>query len=135
MAALKKINQPARKIMDILTLDLRHPGDHKKIDNTEKTFIPVTVECIDLCASGTIFSVCHYGEQNGDLMRDPEITFLRDERGDYYPLSFQNDYLGIHRESVLFSDGKPSRFYPSIQRDQAVFVGAWMRNIKQQQGL
>ena len=49
-------------------------------------------------------SVAHYGEQNGDLMRDPEMLFeMRREAGTleldaYY---WRNDYLGIEEYSSL----------------------------------
>ena len=55
-------------------------------------------------------SVCHYGEQNGDLMRDPEMCF---ELGfidglhlsDFY---YRNDYVGVGQWSrTMESSGRP----------------------------
>ena len=43
---------------------------HKKIEN--KSYMPLSIEWI----SHNIISLCHYGEQNGDLMRDPEKTLF-----------------------------------------------------------
>ena len=38
------------------------------------------------------YSIAHYGQQNGDLMADPEMTF----RGDGTPLTYRNDYVGAY---------------------------------------
>lgn len=49
-------------------------------------------------------SVCHYGEQNGDLMRDPEMCFeVHDKTLD--PFYFRNDYLGIEQRSRSIERG------------------------------
>jgi len=45
-------------------------------------------------------SVAHYGEQNGDAMRDPEITFLVGHSAtgsEWSPLTFLNDYVGVYQ--------------------------------------
>ena len=52
-------------------------------------------------------SVAHYGEQNGDAMRDPEITFLVAPSAGgttWTPLTFENSYMGcyqVDRKSVV----------------------------------
>jgi hypothetical protein len=52
-----------------------HPGHYLKIDNPP--YMELVIEAMD--ESGPMglpaISVCHYGEQNGDLMRDPEMCF------------------------------------------------------------
>ena len=45
-------------------------------------------------------SVAHYGEQNGDAMRDPEITFFVGQSPagwEWSPLTFLNDYVGCYQ--------------------------------------
>jgi len=45
-------------------------------------------------------SVAHYSAQNGDAMRDPELTFLVGQSAtgwEWSPLTFQNDYVGIYQ--------------------------------------
>ncbi|MFC1835525.1 DUF6908 domain-containing protein [Thermodesulfobacteriota bacterium] len=140
---MRAINQKARKVMDVITEGLVNVGDHKTIDNTDGAFMPVHVELVDKVAttaekhdSSPIFSVAHYFEQNSDLMADPEMLFWRAPDGNYYPTYFRQDGgLPIEQESVIFADGEPVRFYRRLQKDHAVFAGAWMRNIKEQQGL
>ena len=73
-------------------------------------FMPVVIERI----GADTYSIAHYGQQNGDLMADPELTF----RGDGTPLTYQNDYVGIYTETC-----------------DVEFVNLWMRNIAEQQGI
>src|SRR5262249_513506 len=47
---------------------------------------------------GELVSVAHYGEQAGDLMRDPEIVF-EVAAGSWHPVSIQQDYVGSYREA------------------------------------
>ena len=46
-----------------------------------------------------VYSLTHYGRQNGDAMRDPDMTVSVDwSTGSVEPLTFQNDYLGVYQE-------------------------------------
>jgi hypothetical protein len=80
---------------------------------------------------GELVSVAHYGEQNGDLMRDPEIVF-EVSVGTWYPVSIQQDYVGSYREAV--SVGEDGRVYvrPADVRDIQAFAHVWDRNLKHQ---
>ncbi len=48
-------------------------------------------------------SICHYGEQNGDAMRDPEMCFeMEIEDGkvkEFHPYYYRNDYMGVEQWS------------------------------------
>lgn len=79
-----------------------------------------------------VYSVAHYGEQNGDLMRDPDVTMGVDrETGTVEPLTYQNDYIGRYWEVYTdFVDGKPTKYYPAMKKDLAAMVTAWAKNIK-----
>jgi hypothetical protein len=86
------------------------------------------------CGSPAI-SIAHYGEQNGDLMRDPEMCFeLVKQPLDALNLSsfyFRNDYLGIEQYSRYLS----SEDYIVLQdlyREQEAFARQWDRNIRAQ---
>lgn len=81
-----------------------------------------------------VYSVAHYGEQNGDLMRDPDVTMGVDrENGTVEPLTYQNDYIGRYWEVYKdFVDGKPTKYYPAMKKDLAAMVTAWAKNIKAQ---
>jgi Domain of unknown function (DUF6908) len=85
-----KINKTAKGIMDKLTDGLNDPGDHKEVDNASGAFMSAHVEHIGDSSMGSMFSVAHYYEQNGDLMKDQDMVLIRSE-GEYYPVEFQQD--------------------------------------------
>jgi hypothetical protein len=124
------VSKETASILDILTSDLTEENRAKRIDNTKGVFMPVSVE---LLGDG-LYSVTHYGEQNGDLMCDPDMIFLKQD-GTYYPCTYRNDYLGILQEAVVLEDGKIKRHYAKLQFELTEFTQLWMRNIKHQQKL
>jgi len=86
---------------------------HLKIENAP--YMPLTIEAIGNHHESGLpqVSVCHYGEQNGDLMRDPEIVFeiLPNDRGWMMTL-YRNDYMNFDRSMVAKrnKDGFPVRY-------------------------
>jgi hypothetical protein len=81
--------------------------------------------------AGELVSVTHYGEQNGDAMRDPEIVFEVSEGG-WYPVSIQMDYTGYYREAVYTGGDGKVYIRPALVKDIAAFARVWDRNIKEQ---
>ena len=133
---MKAINQQAKKVMDLLIEGLdNETNDHKKIDNAEGTFMSVHIECLNKCSLGQIYSVAHYYEQNGDLMRDPDMEFIKGGDGEYYPISFWQDAPLIRDEPATWKDGEMMAFDAKRQAALVTFASTWMRNIKEQQGL
>lgn len=134
---MKPVNQEGCKVLDRLTEGLTPENAHKRIDNNGpgSGIMAVVVERIGECNLGPKFSVSHYYEQNGDLMRDPEMVFFKSlADGKYYPVMFRQDSLGICQESAVFDEndvwiGVRHR----QQADHATFAGTWMKNIKYQQ--
>ena len=66
-------------------------------------------------------SVAHYGEQNGDAMRDPAIcaeVVLENGAAKLWPYYFRNDYAGVERWNRL--------------RDLESFMEMWDGNIQDQ---
>jgi len=121
----KPVNKRGCAVLDILTAGLDHIEDHRKIDNNgeDSGIMAVHVECIgEIEGMGLLYSVAHYYKQCGDLMRDPEMTFIKMRDGKYY------------QESVEFGHSN-CQVRPKMQKDHAVFAGTWMQNIKQQQRL
>lgn len=130
---MRKVNKAAKKVLD--TIVERMENGNLKLDNG--TAMALVAEVIGECKAGKFVSVAHYGEQNGDLMRDPDIVLLHSSiDGNYYPMSYRNDYMGINQEAMMFGDdGEPNRVCLKMQKDIAVFVGTWMVNVKHQQGI
>ena len=118
-------------VLDTLTEGLTSIEDHTIFENAS-AFMPVSVECIGAVEYGKLYSVAHYYKQNGDLMRDPEIVFLKDCAAQYYPISYQQDGLGLYQEVVRF-EGDIINVQTKTQKSIARFCTTWMANIYEQQ--
>jgi hypothetical protein len=106
-------------------------------------FMDLCIECIGASPHGeglVQISVCHYGEQNGDLMRDPDMVFdvnpsddaqLGWCSGNWRPVSFRNDYVGVYQEAMSVDDGKVM-VRPRLVKELKAFANIWDKNIKQQ---
>ena len=102
---------------------------------TNESFMAVVVECIGQHRKGRLFSIAHYGEQNGDPMRDPDVTFLLGENGKVHPLTYRNDYVGFDQVAVkLEAEGK-LRVKDQLLYVLVDFCNGWMKSINDQQDL
>jgi hypothetical protein len=140
---MKKLNLNATRIFSALlkTLDGK---DHKKL--ISEGFVPLTIEKLEDAlltpwGVGTLYSLCHYYEQAGDLMRDPEMVFIvvddRKEKCDYenlhiYPKMYQQDNMGIYEESVSIAAGQATTYIRAWQAAHTHFAQQWLSNIKEQ---
>ena len=139
---MKSLNSKATQIIQKLYGSMSDPkyrqdedGNYAKIQNSP-ALMPVVVEKVGhLKGYGEIISIAHYGEQNGDLMADPDMTFTI-VRGEYYPISFKNDYVGIYQEVFSYNeDGSPEAIDIKLQSDLTTFANQWMNSIQEQQRL
>ncbi len=80
-------------------------------------------------------SVAHYGEQNGDLMRDPEMCFELAKLprcglwlSAYY---YRNDYVGVEQYS-RYRGGGNYVFLPDLHEQHETFAEQWDRNLREQ---
>lgn len=110
-------------------------------------FMPLSVEDIGRSGEGNrLVSLCHYGEQNGDLMCDPDIVFMlhdlpadADARGMEHltaaePVSFRNDYMATCQEVYMYDDaGKRTHVVPRLKRELKDFCRTWFANLKEQE--
>ena len=79
-------------------------------------------------------SVAHYGEQNGDLMRDPEMIFEAEESGEgmnLVPYYWRNDYGGIEQYSAFVEEGR-TILNAKLKREHTAFAHIWDANLKVQ---
>ena len=130
---MKIINQRDTRFMEKLR-DQVEDG-YLKINNSD-TFMPLVVERVSVTHIGELWSFAHYGEQNGDLMRDPDVELLRFPSGKWTPSNIRNDYLHSNRPGLEFNaEGDITGFYPRAQKDIAAFLGPWFRNVRLQQEL
>jgi hypothetical protein len=110
-----------------------HHGLSLKIENPP--YMALVIEATD--ESGPcglpVLSVCHYGEQYGDLMRDPEMCFELGLAGGAHLNAFyyRNDYLGVEQWSRAI-DGDNYVFNPSLYAQQEEFAKQWDNNLRSQ---
>lgn len=112
-------------------------GDQTAIRLTSGGYMPLSIEDIGYSPDGhRQISICHYGEQNGDLMRDPDMVFaLQDVDGLTIaePISFRNDYMGLYQEVYTHNgEGKRTHVNPRLKRELSSFALTWFRNLKHQ---
>lgn len=117
--------------------------NYLKLDNTEGTFMPVSFEIIGKSEPlrgvvHDIVSMAHYYKQNGDLMSDPEMTFLSaevDGELQVFAGSYRLDGLGMNQESIRYEKDRGWMYSKRHQADHAAFANTWLKNIKEQQNI
>jgi uncharacterized protein YqiB (DUF1249 family) len=76
---------------------------------------------------GIVYSMAHYGEMNGDLMKDPDMTFVvLHQSQSIEALSFQNDYVGYYQE-VYNSDF--TACLKTARKELNEFLSMWLDNV------
>ena len=96
-------------------------------------FMPLVVEAIGPGPRGLpAVSVAHYYTQAGDAMRDPEVVFEVDTEGQFHPVSFTQDNLGVYHEAVFVDDAGQVMVRPRLVKDLASFARQWDKNLKDQ---
>lgn len=100
-------------------------------------YMPLSVEEIGTSEEGhRLVSLCHYGEQNGDLMRDPDMVFLFHNSPDGLaaePISFRNDYLGLLQEVYRYNGaGRRTHVFPTLKQELKTFATTWFATLRDQ---
>lgn len=103
-------------------------GRHSSKKFEIEGYMPLSVEFVcwqhpkDSEEHGCI-SLCHYGLQNGDMMRDPEVMFrIHAAEKEAIPCYYRQDYLGIEQ---MIPYGYRSKSLDS-------FCDMWLRNLDSQ---
>ena len=112
-------------------------GNDTAVRLTANSYMPLSVEHIGQSAEGNrLIAICHYGEQNGDLMRDPEMVFevyASPTPATAEPLSFRNDYMGLMQVIYRYADdGKKTHVNARLKQDLKSFARTWFNNLKDQ---
>ncbi len=99
--------------------------------------MPLSVEEIGVSQDGCrLVSLCQYGEQNGDLMRDPDLVFMVTDLPDgsaAEPVSYRNDYLGIVQEVYRYDEaGRRTHVFPALKQDLKEFAQTWFATLREQ---
>ena len=127
---MKNYQQFAQQLEQLL-------GGATAIRITVPSYMPLSVEEIGIDGEGhRLVSLCHYGEQNGDLMRDADIVFMFQD-APYGPIaepvSFRNDYVGLEQEVYRYDEtGKRTHLDTKLKQDLKEFAQIWFANLNEQ---
>ena len=110
-----------------------HPGLYLKVTN--EPFLPLVIEATDEsgpCGLPAV-SVAHYGEQNGDLMRDPEMCFELGMAGGPHlnPFYWRNDYVDVEHWSRFIKGGNYC-YHTQLHEQHENFAKLWDSNLRSQ---
>ena len=110
-----------------------HRGLHLHIENPP--YMALVIEATDESGPCGLpaLSVCHYGEQNGDAMRDPEMCFELGLAGGAHLSAFyyRNDYLGVEQWSRNIVRGNYVHLIALHEQHQR-FAKTWDNNLRLQ---
>jgi hypothetical protein len=129
-AVLESLYQLAKNNNGVIIINKNNYPDDSGI-------MPVSVEILYEENAGAVISVAHYFESCGDLVPDPDMTFVRSVAGGpdclpvYTPLEFQDQYK--YQIAAEVSGGKLVVINPRLLRELSTFVSEWMKNITWQQ--
>ena len=110
---------------------------HSAVRITVPGYMPLSVEEIGIDGEGhRLVSLCHYGEQNGDLMRDPDIVFMVQDAPHgtiAEPVSFRNDYVGLEQEVYRYDEtGTRTHLDTKLNVQLREFAQIWFANLNEQ---
>lgn len=133
---MKSLNKTAAATLEKMFCAAQSGAVKINCNGPDSGIMAVNVEIIARHESErAIISVAHYYEQNGDLMRDPDVEFLRTGAGEYWTIAMRQD--GIFNINKTFaeldSQFNIEKICPKQQADCASFCNTWMKNIRWQQ--
>lgn len=126
-------------------LEQIQPETHWRL--TAPGYMDLVVECNQAPieaehAKTIVLSLSHYGEQNGDLMADPDMVLhvvmptsapagCTTRPPFLIPISWQNDYVG--RYSLAFPEyPEMTMVRPNMLKDLTKFLNQWLKNLVEQ---
>jgi len=118
---MKEIIEAILKKWNLLEAFEKARGGEFHLCITNPPYMELVIEKVD----SQQISVAHYGELNGDAMRDPEVVF---RLPDWTPLYIQQDYMGAFRETHDENGNPIPREVASLKS----FCATWAKNLRDQ---
>ena len=126
MKASPRMKAVIEKLAKKHAVDLSQEGAHFRLDMPGFDRL-----CVENIGVGRI-SVAHYFVMNGDLVAEPDIEFLVDEKGAWLPLNITQSMTGFTRYAVFDSREELIVENERGQRQLADFANTWANNIEAQ---
>ena len=107
--------------------------DHRRYE--APGYMPFTVEYLHYADrhGHPVYSLTHYGEQNGDLMADPDMTIAVDpDAGTVEPLTFRNDYMGVDQQVYIRAANGQLLYSRRLRSELDDFLRQWLKNLAEQ---
>jgi uncharacterized protein YqiB (DUF1249 family) len=114
-------------------LEMAEDGEAKSKRLKAEGFMDLHVEFLyKRTPSCWAYSLAHYGEQNGDMMKDPDMEiWVYPELEMVEAFNFQNDYVGVYRQ-VRFTRNGQEFVRPQVKKELNSFLRTWTLNLKRQ---
>ena len=138
---MKALNKKAEAIFRACMAEMSAEGS-AKIDRAGAGIMALCVERVGWARFAVaketqhpLISFAHYYEQNGDMMRDPDVVMMDMGAGNLYPFSFRQDGgLPMDNDYLVYNDaGEITAYRTRAQADLASFCNGWALNIREQQ--
>jgi len=126
------------KLYQAFATDLNHLlSNARAVRITLPEYMPLSVEDIGVSQDGhRLVSLCQYGEQHGDLMRDCDLVFMVSDLPEGVaaePVSFRNDDLGIIQDVYRYDEaGRRTHVVVSLKQELKEFARAWFATLREQ---
>lgn len=103
---------------------------------TREGYEPLSIENLECTFQGyPIWCMMHTYKQNGDIMRDPDMTFLVDfSTGNIIPHTFQLDNCPFAKYGTLYQEVWEDEIHcrPRLRAQLDLFLKDWITNILDQ---
>lgn len=114
-------------ILNLKELIKHNTGFNLKLKSSG--YMDLSTEILERNSEFLIISFTHYGEQNGDLMADPDMEIkIYKENKTAEALSFQNDYIGVYQ--VVYPEAGMVNL--KLKKELNNFLNQWLNNLKMQ---
>lgn len=108
-------------------------GGHARFES--RGFEPLSVEYLHYSDhnGNPVYSMMQWYIQNGDLMRDPDLTFSVDEStGTVLPISYQLDGIAVYQEVFRRNSAGQLMYSKRLLNDLDECFWCWLKNLSAQ---
>lgn len=111
----------------------KNQGGHARFESSG--FEPLSVEYLHYSDhnGNPVYGMMQWYVQNGDLMRDPDMTFsVNESTGSVLPLSYQLDALAVYQEVFRRNSAGQLMYSKRLLIDLDEFLWSWLKNLSEQ---